>query len=42
MGIYPASFTDIFGPTVENLIKNHQMAMETLSRLNVAAAGVTP
>jgi NADH-quinone oxidoreductase subunit M len=42
MGIYPASFTDIFGPTVENLIKNHQMAMETLSRLNVAAAGVEP
>ena len=42
MGIYPVSFTEIFGPSVENLISNHQTAMESLSKLNVAAAGVTP
>ena len=42
MGIYPASFTDIFGPSVENLIKNHQVALEHLDKLDVAAVGVAP
>jgi NADH-quinone oxidoreductase subunit M len=42
MGIYPASFTDVFGPAVENLIKDHQVAMESAAKLDVAAVGVAP
>ncbi len=42
MGMYPASFTDVFGPAVENLIKDHQVAMESAAKLDVAAVGVAP
>jgi NADH-quinone oxidoreductase subunit M len=39
MGIYPASFTAIFGPSVDNLIKTHQAAMLQTQQTNVAEAG---
>jgi NADH-quinone oxidoreductase subunit M len=39
MGIYPTSFTDIFGPSVDNLIKTHQTAMSQSLHLNFASVG---
>jgi NADH-quinone oxidoreductase subunit M len=39
MGIYPASFTAIFGPAVDNLIKTHQTALLHSQQTNVAEAG---
>jgi len=39
MGIYPQSFTGIFGPAVDNLIKSHQTALLHTSHTNVAEAG---
>jgi NADH-quinone oxidoreductase subunit M len=39
MGIYPGSFTAIFGPAVDNLIKTHQTALLQGQQTNVAEAG---
>jgi NADH-quinone oxidoreductase subunit M len=39
MGIYPRSFTDIFGPSVDNLIKTHQTAMSESLHLDTASVG---
>jgi NADH-quinone oxidoreductase subunit M len=39
MGIYPQSFTGVFGPSVDNLIKTHQTAMAEHAKVNVAEAG---
>jgi NADH-quinone oxidoreductase subunit M len=39
MGIYPSSFTAIFGPSVDNLIKTHQTALLHSQQQNVAEAG---
>jgi NADH-quinone oxidoreductase subunit M len=39
MGIYPISFTSIFGPSVDNLIKSHQTALIQHAGTSVAAAG---
>jgi NADH-quinone oxidoreductase subunit M len=36
MGIYPSSFTSIFGPSVDNLIKTHQAAMLQSQHTSVA------
>jgi NADH-quinone oxidoreductase subunit M len=36
MGIYPNSFTTIFGPSVDNLIKTHQTALLHSQQQNVA------
>jgi NADH-quinone oxidoreductase subunit M len=38
MGIYPASFTTIFGPAVDNLIKTHQTALLQSQPAHVAEA----
>ncbi|WP_395021546.1 NADH-quinone oxidoreductase subunit M [Dongia sp.] len=39
MGIYPSSFTAIFGPSVDNLIKTHQTALLHSQQQSVADAG---
>jgi NADH-quinone oxidoreductase subunit M len=40
MGIYPNSFTTIFGPSVDNLIKTHQTALLHSQQQNVAQSEV--
>jgi NADH-quinone oxidoreductase subunit M len=39
MGIYPSSFSSIFGPAVDNLLKNHQTALMQTHQTSVAEAG---
>ena len=39
MGIYPSSFTAIFGPSVDNLIKSHQTAFMQTQSTTVAEVG---
>jgi NADH-quinone oxidoreductase subunit M len=39
MGIYPSTFSAIFGPAVDNLIKTHQTALMQTQQTDVAEAG---
>jgi len=39
MGIYPSSFSAIFGPAVDNLLKSHQAALMQTHHTSVAEAG---